>query len=294
MTLPALLRRALTDLWHDAGTHVLTTIVVFLSSLIFAFFSLIYFNLQNFVERFGTELGLVIYLDKDVSQERIPALYQELTNLQGVQAVIYVSPEAAFKRLENYLRDDKDVLKGVNPDFLPPSFELRINRAVFHLDRLKKLADRIKKWPEVTKVQYGQEWLSKLRQFSTLVRAVVIASGLLLVLTAAFVVSNTIKLTVYAREQEMEILRLVGATNGFIQGPFLIEAFSQGFLGSSLALALLYAGFSYINALMNTSHLLRGLEISFLPWTFILTIVLGSILLCVFGTALAMRRFLRL
>ncbi len=294
MTLPSLLKRALADLWNDLGTHMLTTVVIFLSALIFSFFSLIYFNLQNFVEHFGTELGLVIYLNKATPQDRIPALYQKLAGLEGVQAVVYISPDAAFKRLASYLKDEKDVLKGVDPKFLPPSFELRINRAVFHLDRLKRLAEKINRWPEVTKVQYGQEWLNKLKRFSVLLRAVVLISGLLLVLSSAFVVSNTIKLTVYAREQEMEILRLVGATNGFIQGPFLIEAFFQGLLGSGLALAFLYAGYRYVETLMGASCLLKGVNISFLPWTFIGIILFGSIFLCVSGTALAMRRFLRL
>ncbi len=294
MTLAILFKRALSDLWHDLGNHFVTTTVVCLSTLIFAFFSLIYFNLQHFVERFGTELGLVIYLDENVPPNRVPELYQKLNDLPGVQAVNYVSPEEAFKRLERYLKEEKEVLKGVDPDFLPPSFELQINRAVFHLDRLKTLANQVSRWPEVSKVQYGQEWLTRLQQFSRIVRAIVFVSGLLLLLTAAFVVSNTIKLTVYARQQELEILRLVGATNSFIQGPFLIEAFLQGLLGSSIALGVLYGGFRYLDSMVNTSQLLRGLEISFLPWSFTATVVGSSVLLCVMGTALSMRRFLRL
>lgn len=294
MTFAILFRRAVSDLWHDLGNHLLTTTVVCLSTLIFAFFSLIYFNLQHFVERFGTELGLVVYLDQGTPREKIPELYQRLNGLPGVQAVKYVSPAEAFERLRAYLKDEKGALEGIEPDFLPPSFEVTINRAVYNLDRLKAIADQVTGWKEVSRVQYGQEWLTRLKQFSDIVRGTCILSGILLLLTAAFVVSNTIKLTVYSRKEELEILRLVGATNGFIQGPFLIEAFIQGLAGSCTALGVLYAGYTYLASMVDTSLLLRGLDISFLPWSFAGVVVACSVLLCVLGTSMSMKRFLRL
>jgi cell division transport system permease protein len=218
--------------------------VVSLSILIFAFFTLLYFNLQHFVERFGTELGLT---------------------------------------------DEKGVLEGVDPEFLPPSFEIQINRAVFQLERIKQLAGEIDKWPEVSKVQFGQEWIDRLYVFSSLVRIIVAIAGLLLLFTAAFVVTNTIKLTVYARQEELEIMRLVGATNMFIQGPFLVEAFLQGLLGSSLALGAVFACYRFLQGLEAKSELLRGVNICFIPWHYTVAIIASSVLLCVLGSALAMR-----
>jgi len=294
MSLAILCRRAFFDLRQNFFGQLITTMVVSLSILIFAFFSLLYFNLQDFVDRFGTELGLTIFLTKEAPKDRIPYLYQKLTDLSEVEKVTYISSEEAFRRLEHFLKEEKDVLEGVDAEFLPPSFEVQINRAVFKLDRIKQLAGEIDKWPEVSKVQFGQEWIDRLHVFSGLVRTIVTIIGILLLFTAAFVVTNTIKLNVYARKEELEIMRLVGATNMFIQGPFLVEAFLQGLLGSSLALGIVFAGYSFLQGFETRFELLRGMNICFIPWHYTFAIIASSVLLCVMGTALAMRRFLRL
>ncbi|MCK4603184.1 MAG: ABC transporter permease, partial [Deltaproteobacteria bacterium] len=249
MTLAILCRRAFSDFRQNFCAQLITTMVVSLSILIFAFFTLLYFNLQHFVDRFGAELGLVVFLTEDTPKDRIPSLYQKLTGLSEVEEVTYISSEEAFGRLEKLLKDEKEVLEGVDPQFLPPSFEIQVNRAVFQLKRIKQLAGEIDKWPEVSKVQFGQEWIDRLYVFSGLVRIIVAITGLLLLFTAAFVVTNTIKLTVYARQEELKIIRLVGATNIFIQGPFLVEAFLQGLLGSSLAIGVVFACYRFVQGL---------------------------------------------
>ena len=294
MTLAILCRRAFSDLRQNFCAQLITTMVVSLSILIFAFFTLLYFNLQHFVDRFGAELGLVVFLTEDTPKDRIPSLYQKLTGLSEVEKVTYISSEEAFGRLEKFLKDEKEVLEGVDPQFLSPSFEIQVNRAVFQLKRIKQLAGEIDKWPEVSKVQFGQEWIDRLYVFSGLVRTIVAITGLLLLFTAAFVVTNTIKLTVYARQEELKIIRLVGATNMFIQGPFLVEAFLQGLLGSSLALGVVFACYRFVQGLEAKSELLRGVNICFIPWQYTVAIIASSVLLCVLGTALAMRRSLRL
>ena len=294
MTLPILCRRAFSDLRQNLCAQFITTMVVSLSILIFAFFTLLYFNLQHFVDRFGAELGLVVFLTEDTPKDRIPSLYQKLTGLSEVEKVTYISSEEAFERLEKLLKDEKEVLEGVDPQFLPPSFEIQVNRAVFQLKRIKQLAGEIDKWPEVSKVQFGQEWIDRLYVFSGLVRTVVVITGLLLLFAAAFVVTNTIKLTVYARLEELEIMRLVGATKMFMQGPFLVEAFLQGLLGSSLALGVVFVCYRFLQGLEAKSELLRGVNICFIPWQYTVAIIASSLLLCVLGTALAMRRSLRL
>ena len=294
MTLAILCRRAFSDFRQHFCAQLITTMVVSLSILIFAFFTLLYFNLQHFVDRFGAELGLVVFLTEDTPKDRIPSLYQKLTGLSEVEKVTYISSEEAFGRLEKFLKDEKEVLEGVDPQFLPPSFEIQVNRAVFQLKRIKQLAGEIDKWPEVSKVQFGQEWIDRLYVFSGLVRTIVAVTGILLLFTAAFVVTNTIKLTVYARQEELKIIRLVGATNIFIQGPFLVEAFLQGLLGSSLAIGVVFACYRFVQGLEAKSELLRGVNICFIPWQYTVAIIASSVLLCVLGTVLAMRRSLRL
>ncbi len=294
MTLNILFRRAFSDIKQNLGTQTVTTIVVTLSLLIFVFFSFLYFNLERFVEHFGRELGVVVYLKKDLPPERIPAIFSTLQKMEGVKSVVYVSPEEAYRRLESYLENETNVLDDVDPGFLPPSFELEINRALFKLNKIRELANKVARWPEVAKVQYGQEWLHRLEAFSQLIKMIVAAGGVLLLLSAVFVVASTIKLTVYARQEELEILRLVGATNSFIQGPFLIEAFLQGLIGSSLAVGIIYAMYTYTRPMLAGSQLLRGLDYQFLPYTFWVPVIAVTTIACIIGTMFSMRRFLQL
>ncbi len=294
MAFGIIFKRAVRDFRQNFVTHLMTTLVVGLTCLIFVFFSLFSFNLQQVVERFGRQLAIIVYLKKDVSQESIPAVYQKIAGLEGIESVKFVSSEEAFKRLEKFFKDEEEVLQGVDPLFLPPSFEVQINRAVYHLDRIKKIASELSKWPEVDKVQYGRAWVDRLEAFSRVVRGAVMASGIILLLTAAFVVSNTIKLTVYARQEEIEIMRLVGGTSGFIQGPFLLAAFFQGTIGSSAAILLSFFAYRYILGMLDYTGLVRSLSLQFLPFSYIALFVLASGLFCVAGTALALRRFLRL
>ncbi len=294
MAFGVIFKRAVRDFRQNFVTHLMTTIVVGLTCLIFVFFSLFSFNLQHVVERFGRQLAIIVYLKKDVSQERIPAIYQKIAGLEGIESVRFVSSEEAFKRLEKFFKDEEEVLQGVDPLFLPPSFEVQINRAVYHLDRIKDIAAELSKWPEVDKVQYGRAWVDRLEAFSRIVRGAVVASGLILLITAAFVVSNTIKLTVFARQEEIEIMRLVGGTSGFIQGPFLLAAFFQGTVGSSGAILISFFAYRYVLGMLDYTGLVRSLSLEFLPPIYIGLFIVAAGLFCVIGTALALRRFLRL
>ncbi|NPA94017.1 MAG: ABC transporter permease [Thermodesulfobacteria bacterium] len=294
MPLGIIFKRAFRDIRQNLVTHIMTTIVVALTCLVFIFFSIFSLNLQRIADRFGRELAIVVYLKKDIPQNKIPSLYQKITSMKEVEKVKFISSEEAFKRLENYFKDEKEVLEGVDPLFLPPSFEIQINRAVYNPSRVRAMAKELAQWPEVQKVQYGKEWVDRLESFSEAVRAAVIASAVLLLVTAAFVVSNTIKLTVYARQDEIEIMRLVGATNGFIQGPFLLASFIQGVTGSLVALIVGLFCYKYVYGIIGQTELIKSLDLQYLPPSYMAVIVLVSGFFCMIGTAMALRRFLKL
>ncbi len=272
--------------------YILTTLVVAVSLLIFLFFSLAYLNLHSFASRFGSRLGIVVYLDEGIREENIPRIYRELLGMKGVKHVTYVSQEEAFRRLEAYLGDEKTVLEGVDATFLPASFEVKVEKALFKPERLRAIAQKIRGIKGVKKVQYGKEWVQRLEVFTGVMRYVVLATGLLLLFSAAFVVSITIKLNVLSRQKELEILKLIGATRGFIEMPFLIEAMLQGLVGAGAAILLLYIGYLNISSGLLMPTVIKGIELQFLPWQFSFVTVAASILLCILGTHFSMRRFL--
>lgn len=292
MNLNHFIQRAVADFRQNLPMQLMTTVVVCLSILIFTFFSFIYYNLQRTVERFGNELGLVVFLKTDIQESRIPILHQKLLDMPGIESVKYVSPEEAFDRLGQYFEDAKGLLDGADQHFLPASFELRINRAIFNLERIQALAAELEKWNEVAQVQYGKSWVDRLSAFVAVGKKVIWVSAVLLLATSAFVVSNTIKLAIYARQEEVSIMRLVGATNGFIQGPFLLEAMFQGLAGSLLSIGLVFLCYSYFKGVMAQTELMRGVELIFLPLSYVSSIVISSVVFCVCWTFLSIRRFL--
>ncbi len=141
-----------------------------------------------------------------------------------------------YKRLQKQLDKEKDLLADLGPEFLPPSIEVYPEKSLRNFTRLKEFSDFLATLPGVQKVQYGQEWLERLGYFTELLRVIVGLSGTLLVLATGFMVSCTIRLTVVAKESELEILRLVGASNRYIQAPLFFEGILQGLLGSSSGL----------------------------------------------------------
>ncbi len=293
MAYEIIIKRAFRDISQNAITHLMTTLVVALTCLIFVCFCIFSFNLQRVAEHFGKELAIVVFLKKEVSQEKVPIIYQRIMGLNGVESVRFISSEEAFKKLENYFKDEREILEGVDPLFLPPSFEIQINKAFYNPIMIKEIAQKIAKWDEVNKVQYGKKWVEKLESFSKGMKIAVIASAILLLITAAFVVTNTIKLTVYSRQDEIEIMRLVGATDGFILGPFLLAAFIQGITGAGIAVIISYLGYNYVLNLFGNKGFLLSLDIRYLPIEYIGLIILISGIFCMLGTALSLRRFLR-
>ena len=293
MTAQTLIRRALKDMKQHLAVYILTTLVVVLNILIFLFFALIYHNLHSFASRFGSQLGIVVYIEEGTKDDAIPRIYRELLTIEGVRNVVYISQEEAFKRLESYLGDERQVLQGVDATFLPHSFEVKVEKALFQPERLEKIALAIKKIPGVAKVQYGKEWVQRLEVFTGVARNVVMVSGVLLLFTAAFVVSITIRLSVHSRQEEIEILRLVGATKAFIKGPFLIEAMLQGVMGAGLAILVLYGGYLNWSRGLLVPELVKGLRVTFLPWEFMAPVMGASIFMCILGTHFSIKKILK-
>ncbi|MDX2433170.1 MAG: FtsX-like permease family protein, partial [Desulfobacterales bacterium] len=139
-----------------------------------------------------------------------------------------------------------------------------------------------------------QEWVERFNYFTKLLQIIVILSGSLLILTTAFMVAYTIRLAVVARQAELEILRLLGATNSYIRTPFLIEGFLQGLLGSTLGLLALFFLFRWIQLRFTGPGILQLIEFTFFSPTIIGIIIAASITLCTGGSFSSMRKFMRI
>ena len=275
-------------------TQFMTLLTVSLSVLIFSFFFLIYTNMIKAGERLGDDLRLTIYLEDEPVLEMQSQLVRKITNFNPVEEIRFTSRDDAYNRLATQLGDNVDVLDDLDPSFLPPSIEVYPKKNLSSLVQIKRFSEYLSTLPGAIKVQYGQEWIERFNYFTQLLRIIVLLSGALLILTTTFMVAYTIRLAVIARQAELEILRLLGATNGYIRTPFLIEGLLQGLLGSTLGLVALFFLFRWIQLRFSGPGILQLVEFTFFSPTIIGIIIAASITLCTGGSFSSMRKFMRI
>ncbi len=290
----AVLRQAGRNLRQTWASQCMTLLTVSLSVLIFALFYLIYTNMLNVGDKLGDDLRLIVYLEEEPGPEMQEQLRRKITNFDEVEKITFVSREQAYARFARQLGKDKDVLEDMPVDFLPASIEVTPIRSLHSLAQVKLFSKYLTKLPGTIKVQYGQEWVERFFYFTKLISIVVVLSGSLLILTSTFMVAYTIRLTILNRQAELELLKLVGATNHYIRTPFLIEGLLQGSLGSTLGLTSLYSLFIWIKLKFSGPAFLNIFEFTFFSAPTLVIIVFGSVLLCTVGSYTSIQKFLRI
>lgn len=283
--------RNLRQTWPSQSMTLLT---VSLSVLIFAFFYLVYTNMLNIGDKLGDDLRLIVYLEEEPGPEMQEQLRSKITNFDEVEEIHFISKVEAYERFVKQMSQNKDVLEDMPNDFLPASIEVVPLKTLRGLTQIKRFSEYLAKLPGTIKVQYGREWVERFYSFTRLLSIVVFLSGTLLILTTVFMVAYTIRLTIMGRQAELELLKLVGATNNYIRTPFLLEGLLQGLLGSTLGLLSLFLLFDWIKAQFSGPGLLNLFDFTFFPYSASLTIIGVSILLCMVGSYTSMQKFLRI
>jgi cell division transport system permease protein len=292
--LTVVLRHTCRNMLLTWKSQCMTLFTVSLSVLIFTFFYLIYSNALHIGEELDDDLRLVVYLDDDPAVPLQEEYRRRILKFDQVDHIEFISREQAYKRFEQQLGDNTDVLTGVPTDFLPASIEVYPVRTLDSLSRIKRFSDYLQTLPGVLKVQYGKEWIERFYAFIQLMRVIVLLSGSLLIMTTTFMVAHTIRLTLLSRQQELELLRLVGATNNYIRMPFLLEGALQGLIGAGCGMGALLLLFNWITLQFAGPADISLLPFSFFHWTVVCSIIGIATLLCAAGSFSAIRRFLHL
>jgi cell division transport system permease protein len=287
------LRKALGNIWTNPFLSLVTLSTIAISMLILGLFSLIYLNVQQSLHQMGGELQITAYLQETISSEQAKVLRSKVADWPEVERITYISKEQALARFRSQLREYAGILEGLKENPLPASLEVTLMPHYGRSGNIRELSTRLGRLPGVAEVQYGRKWMAKLRVFVEVMKLVGITVGGLLLIATIFVISNTIKLTFYSRREELEIMRLVGATDFFIKAPFLIEGLLHGLGG-----ALLAAGGLSLLILFLFSSLDLPLRLAVmagsLPTGQLVAGFLGlGLLLGVLGSMVSLRRFLR-
>lgn len=276
------------------GSQLMTLLTVSLSVLIFAFFYLIYSNMLNLGDKLGDDLSLIVYLEDEPGPELKQQLTKKIRTFDEVESIRFVSRSDAYDRFAKQLGENQDVLNDMPKDFLPPSIEVVPLKNLRSLNQVKLFSSYLARLPGTLKVQYGQDWVERFYYFTRLLSIIVLLSGTLLILTTIFMVAYTIRLTILGRQAELELLKLVGATNNYIRTPFLLEGLLQGLLGSTFGISSLYILYQWIKLRFSGPGFLNLFEFAFFQPVVSFTIIGVSILLCTLGSYSTMQKFLRI
>jgi len=229
-------REALLSFRRSALMTMATILSITTILIIIGGFLLISINSSLFLKNLESQLEIVVYLEDKISEVELNNIKGNLALIDGIKDVKFVSKEEAYQRLSKDLGEQKDVLNAIEVNPLPASFEIQIKDPKM----IEQIANQIVKFEKVEEVEYGRETAERLLNFTHLFRRAGILVLALLIFASILIISNIIKITVYARRNEIEIMSLAGATSWFIKWPFIIEGFLQGFISSVLSIIILY------------------------------------------------------
>lgn len=273
-------REAFRRIWVSKRTSFVAIGMIAISLLIVGAFLLVAENLARAAEQWQGKSRAIVYLDVQATQEQIAGVDRYLASQNGLGARRFVSREEALQRFKGYFSNLDDVVGQLGENPFPASFEVDVVPAVVQAPLFRQQMAQLRGLAGVDQVQYDWEWIARLRKLVGIVNLVGLVAGGILAIAAAFTIANVIRLTMVLYREEIEIMRLVGATERIIRGPFLIEGFLQGLFGAILAVVLLFVAWEAARrSLAPSASMLWGfLFKGFLPWQKIAALIAGGMI----------------
>lgn len=264
---------------------------VVLSLFILGFFSIVILNLNKMADTLESQVQISVYLKDDLSQEEIDETKETLSKIEGLQDIKFTTREEAMENFKERLGDQQfllDALDDTNP--LPDSFSLTVTSP----QQVKTIADTVVALDSVESASYSQDIINHLFNLTHLIRLIGVALIILLTGAAIFIISNTIRLTVFARRKEIAIMKYVGATDWFIRWPFLLEGICLGFIGGGLATIFLYIVYNQVTQEIYDAMAFFPLipQHPFIDYIS-LAILVAGIIIGALGSTISLKRFLK-
>jgi len=281
---------ATASLWRGRQGGLLSTATIALALFVLGAFLIVTANLERLGAEWGSAAEMSVYLKDDVSAPERAAIESVLAAEGVVRSREYVSKADALARFRRTFTDLASSIDTLGDNPLPASFEVRLRTDAGASAAVDALSANLRQLPGVADVQYDRQWLARLLSAVDVVRGVGVVLTTILSLAAALTVANVVRLALFARRDELEIMTLVGAPGTYLRGPFVMEGVLQGGLGAGLALAALAAAFFAVRA-RYLAPLATAIDLSgvhFLPAQLCLAVVVGGMVVgCVGGIVAA-------
>ena len=285
------LKETLHSLVRNKFMAVASVLTVTLSMFILGVFLAVVLNMNHMAGYLESQVEMSVYLKDGLTTEQVMGVGRRLKALPELSDLSFTNKDQAMEEFRERLGDQAGILDAVNGNPLPSSYQLSFSDP----EALKSAASAVAKYEEVESVQYGQDIIEQLYKVSQAIRV----SGIVLIVFLAgaelFIISNTIRLTVFARRREIQIMKYVGATNSFIRWPFLFEGMIIGLVGSGIASAVLWELYKVMLDEAAAAGLLFIPFIGIYPFMLHVTLLLlgAGILIGALGSAISIRKYMK-
>ncbi|HET7320971.1 MAG TPA: permease-like cell division protein FtsX [Longimicrobiaceae bacterium] len=263
----------------------LSVLAIALSLFVVGLFALTAFNIRRAIEGIEERVEVVAYLRDDAPTGEINRAIHELAAMPGMRQIHYVSKDEALVTAVQELPEFRNVFLGLDANPLPASLEIRLRPGYRNPESLDHIAQRLSAYPVVEQVSFGRDWVAKIVSLRRIAGGATTIIGGAFALVAGIIIATAVRLAVFARREEIEIMRLVGAHDGFIQRPFLVEGLLSGLAGGVLAVVLTFAAFAAVDAGL--------MRLAWLPDSWALLGIGAGAVYGLLSSAVAVRRHLR-
>lgn len=290
-TIEYYIREVFISLRRNNWMSVASIGTVAVSLFIFGMFLMMVMNMNKLAENMESQVQINVYLLDKVDREQARDIEKDLKEIEGVESVGFVTKDEAMERFKDRLGDQKtllDALDETNP--LPDSFEVTVTNP----DLVKTAAEKMEKIDGVECAKYGQDVMEHLFEITRLLRIFGFTLMLVLAFATLFIISNTIRLTVFARRKEIAIMKYVGATDWFIRWPFVMEGMVLGLFGSIIAAMVLRTAYIAMAEKVYDTLAFFPLipEQPFLTYITIVVVISGMVVGAI-GSAVSIKKFLK-
>ncbi len=283
--MPYALREALAVFRRTPLLGLLSVVAISLSLFVVGLFALTAFNIRRAIEQIEERVEVVAYLRDGTAPDQRTIARGELLALPEVLEVTYVSKTEALATAVEELDEFREVFMDLEVNPLPASLEIRLRPGFRNPASVEDVAQRLMAYPFVEDVEFGREWVAKIVSLRRIAGGATALIGGAFAVVAGIIIATAVRISVFARRDEISIMRLVGATDGFIRRPFLIEGALSGLAGGSLAVALTYGAFYFVD--------LSLLRVAWPPASWAFLAVAGGALYGLLSSAVAVRRHLK-
>lgn len=288
MALPYQIKSSIKSLYKEKWINLLSIFTVASSLLIVTLVAFVLYNLKIAADRLPERFSMIAYLKDNLSQEDEQKIINAIKNRGEVERVQYVSKEDALKDLKETMKEASYILEGLDENPLSASVEIKLKKDFVKLISVKDISEEIKKIPGIEEIYYGEKFAEAIYMLKTSLQNMSIIIFGAISAGVIFVIYSTVKILFYRRKEEIEIIKLLGATKGFIRMPFLIEGGIIGFLGGVLGvigMLLFYFAITY-----RLSIFIPAVKVLAFPIGILVLLPAIGIALGILGSAIALGR----